>query len=379
MSPALPSDREGAGRKEGVSVLVASGASGGHIFPAIAFIEALKASRRDIRVGLLLPRRNFLSQEKLPPCRVDYLPVRAFKRDDPASLPARLFDFLRSVFKTFFIILEEKPACIVGFGSIASVPAVILGWLFRAKTLIHEQNVVPGEANKFLARFADTIAVTFAETSAYLPGSKNKIVLTGNPVRRELKKFSKEEAARFFGLNPGYATLLVMGGSQGSRSLNHNFIEALSASGRPDNLQVIHLAGAESAERIKEKYLAMAVEARVFPFLNEMAYAYSLSDILVARAGATTIAEACFYGLPAIFLPYPFARRHQSENARFLEAKGCAIVIEEDSRCAVSLREAMDSIINDPLKISRIRNNYGRMSYPDAAGGLASCVLNGFS
>lgn len=360
-----------------LNVLVASGASGGHIFPAVSFIEALTAEFRDARVSLLLPRRNFIGRPGITLCQVRYLPVRPLKAKGLVDFLLWGFDFLKSVFKTAFIIFEDKPSLVVGFGSIASLSAVFLGWFFRVRTVIHEQNLIPGEANKFLGRFADRIAVSFSDTVGYFPKSANKVIVTGNPLRKALKKFSRQEAADFFKADPGLLSILVMGGSQGSQSLNDSFVEALSGISRRWNLQVIHLAGNDSLDAIKEKYAALGIGAKVFPFLEEMAYAYSLSDILVSRAGATTLAEACFYRLPALLLPYPFARRHQTENASFLEKKGCAIVIQDDTSCAAHLKAALDGLIGNPEKIMQMRGNYCSIPAGDAAARLVSCALEG--
>jgi UDP-N-acetylglucosamine--N-acetylmuramyl-(pentapeptide) pyrophosphoryl-undecaprenol N-acetylglucosamine transferase len=269
-----------------------------------------------------------------------------------------------------------KPDAVVGFGTLDSFPLLMLGRLLRAKTLIHEQNVMPGRANRLLARFADRTAVSFAQTKKYLGIRPERIVYTGNPVREELVKIEKAEARIFFGLNPEKFTILVLGGSQGSRSINLRFLEALQGLTGTYSLQVIHLAGDSDGPGLEEKYRNLKLEARVFSFLNQMQYAYSACDIAICRCGATTLAELIHYRLPAILIPYPYAYNHQRWNADVLEEVGAGAIIEEDKLHTDLLALTVKSFLDDPKKLEKMRACYGKLKDVNANQLLAETVIS---
>ena len=166
-------------------ILVITGASGGHIFPALGFLDILRDKYKDISTLLVLPRiNNIINQMQKFDYQVKYISVSSIKLNLDFKNFMAIFRFFKGTLESIVILLSFKPDIIVGFGSLVSVPMVMLAWLLRIKTLIHEQNVIPGRANRFLARFNDKIAVSFAETEGYLKKYKRKVVLTGNPIRR---------------------------------------------------------------------------------------------------------------------------------------------------------------------------------------------------
>ncbi|MDD5167054.1 MAG: undecaprenyldiphospho-muramoylpentapeptide beta-N-acetylglucosaminyltransferase [Candidatus Omnitrophica bacterium] len=359
-------------------VLVATGASGGHIFPALSFLYALREKDKGIDSLLVLPERGIRSQIAFAGYTVKYLPIYPIKlRLDSKNLAA-LFAFIKSFFLSLSILIKFKPDIVVGFGSIDSVPMVMLAWLFRIRTLIHEQNVIPGKANRLLAKFADKIAISFAETKDYLHISPDRICFTGNPIRPELKRLAKKEALDFFGFNEEGFTILVVGGSQGSHTINMAFLGALSIMQPGRSLQVIHISGNKDLDLLSERYklLSANVKPKLFAFLKEMQYAYSASDLVVSRAGATTIAELINFSLPAVIIPYPFAYKHQSKNADILKRNGCAEVIEEDALSAEGLKEALDKFINNGKRIESMRSNYNNKFRSNAADLLVKEALS---
>jgi UDP-N-acetylglucosamine--N-acetylmuramyl-(pentapeptide) pyrophosphoryl-undecaprenol N-acetylglucosamine transferase len=243
------------------------------------------------------------------------------------------------------------------------------------KTLIHEQNVIPGRANRFLAKFVDKIAISFEETSDYWNDYKSKIIITGDPLRKELELIDKKKALDFFGLKSGKFTILVMGGSQGSRRINFGFLRAISAIAGKEDLQIIHLAGCADQEQLKNGYKDLRIDLRLFDFLEPIQYAYNASDLAITRAGATSIAEIIFFGLPAIIIPYPFAYEHQTQNARVLEKKGCGVIIGDSELDGDSLSRNMREIINNPDRLKKMRSSYKDMGRLNANVLLAEAVL----
>jgi UDP-N-acetylglucosamine--N-acetylmuramyl-(pentapeptide) pyrophosphoryl-undecaprenol N-acetylglucosamine transferase len=283
--------------------------------------------------------------------------------------------FIKGSFESLKIILEFKPDIVVGFGSLDSAPSLFLAWLFRIPTMIHEQNVLPGKANSFLARFVDKVAVSFSNTGDYLKINQEKIALTGNPLRKRLKIIDKKTAAGFFGLSQDKFTILVMGGSQGSRHLNSGFLKAVSFLKNVEKIQIIHLTGQEDIEEIRGAYKRMNVASEVFGFFNEMEQAYSASDLVISRAGATTISELEYFKLPAILSPYPYAYSHQLENAKVLRNKGCAVIINDDDLDKDILKVALESIITKPDELKNMRLGFADLVTPKAAELLAETAL----
>ena len=343
---------------EELKILVVTGASGGHIFPAGAFLESLRRECDNIDALLVLPRRSNLGDFNLESFDREYISVSNFGA--PLSLKSlfAFWDFLKSIIESLFIFLRFHPNIVVGFGTSVSVPVVFWAWLFRIKILIHEQNVIPGRANRFLSKFSDLIAVSFAETAEYLANSRDKIVITGNPIRRGLRRYKREEALSFFTLKRDKFTILVFGGSCGSHRVNTIFLESITGIPKKDEIQVIHLAGKNDCEFVINEYRKSNIDSRVFVFLKEMHYAYSVADLVVCRAGATTLAEIISYRIPAVLMPYPFAYRHQMANAKSLENRGAAVVFDEASMNSSILKKELEGLINNRLRLDSMISSY---------------------
>lgn len=343
-------------------VLVVAGASGGHIFPAVAFLETLKVSFPEIKAILAMPSRSKRDYDFSDYYTIRYLStVQVNLRLDLKNLIA-ILKFLKGSWESLFMLIKFKPDLVAGFGGVDSAPMLIFAWALRIKTLIHEQNVVPGKANKLLAKFVDRVAVSFPETEGFLNVNKDKVLVTGNPVRKKLKNIDKCEALRFLGLDNNKFTILVMGGSQGSSRINEVFLSAASGMQASDKVQVIHISGEKDYEILKKSYEGLKVKVKLFGFLQDMEYAYNASDIVVSRAGATTISELMLYNLPAILLPYPFAYKHQLNNARVMEAKGLAVLIEDNELDAAKLGNILNDFISLPEKVNYIRSQYSKIS-----------------
>lgn len=347
-------------------ILVVTGSSGGHIFPALSFLDALNHRYKDIDTMLILPlsRRPLCQDIAQKGTAVNYIsisPIRAIP--DLKNFIAAL-KFFTGLAESIRILLKFKPKIVVGFGTLVCIPMVVFAKIFGIKTLIHEQNVMPGRANRFLAKFADRIAVSFEETKIYLRGYKEKVALTGNPIRKELEPIGKNRAADFFRFRNDKFTILVMGGSQGSRRINFAFLKAISAIAGKFRLQAIHLAGPSDYDLLQQGYKdVLGADIRLFRSLESqsMQYAYSACDLVVSRGGATTIAEIISFGLPAIIIPYPFASKHQMANARVLEKMGSGITIEDSRLEGGALKENIEDFLNNPGRIKTMRAHYNKI------------------
>jgi UDP-N-acetylglucosamine--N-acetylmuramyl-(pentapeptide) pyrophosphoryl-undecaprenol N-acetylglucosamine transferase len=345
-------------------ILVVAGASGGHIFPALSFLERLK-DRYDIKeVLLVLPYDNRINQSLLSGFKVSYISISKVKLELSFQGIFSLFNLFKGAWESVWLLLSFNPDIVVGFGSLVSIPMIIFAWFFRIETLIHEQNVLPGRANKFLARFVDKIAISFKESEKYFINYKSKLIFTGNPLRKEMILIAKDKALDFFRLKHDRFTILVMGGSQASHRINTGFLKAVSELADRSSLQVIHLTGYKDRDLVEKKYQELGIEARCFNFLDAMQYAYSACDLVLSRAGATSISEIIFFQLPAIIVPYPFAYQHQLKNGQVLKNNGSAFIIEDSELEGNRLKEIIETLLNNIAMLKRMRANYTQLLMP---------------
>jgi UDP-N-acetylglucosamine--N-acetylmuramyl-(pentapeptide) pyrophosphoryl-undecaprenol N-acetylglucosamine transferase len=237
---------------------------------------------------------------------------------------------VRGFFRSRSLLKKVRPALVVGFGGYVSFPVLLAAKSMRVRTALHEQNVVPGRANRVLARFTDAVALSHEESRVYFDRS-TRLRVTGNPIRSSIEKNLRLEALEFFGFSSDKKTLLVLGGSQGAESVNRLFLAGLSFLDRTfkKKIQVLHLCGRMDPVDSEEICRRREVHARAFSFFDRMDLAYGAADLCLGRAGATFLAEIEAKGIPAILVPYPFADGHQRENARVFSDRGLAVIAEQ--------------------------------------------------
>mgnify|MGYP001766979514 CR=1 FL=1 len=343
-------------------ILAVAGASGGHIFPATAFLDDFKHAYPDARTLLVLPAKSI--QNKIPATghQLRFIGVSALSLQLSWRNIVALLRFLKSLYECVVIMAQFRPDIVTGFGSIASIPLVLCAWLFRTTVIIHEQNVIPGRANRFLAYLSDGIAVSFKESPGFFAGNGKKAFWTGNIVRRSLVRIDKREALCHFGLEPDKTTILVMGGSQASRRINFGFAKAFKEMSWQRKCQVIHLCGEADKDGLAREYAACEKSVRLLPFLSQMQYAYSCADLVVSRAGATTIAELIAYRIPAVLVPYPYAYNHQDANARILSDAGCAALVPDSGVDTGELLQALESVGRNGAELEAMSGSYARLT-----------------
>lgn len=368
-----------------IRVLIASGASAGHLYPALAFAQRLAAKRPDIAIAFVTSRRGIESAIEKRGYQlffVSLLPISFWG----IKFPRSLYYLCRSFFDSFFIIQKFRPGLVVGFGSYISFPALLESALLRIPTLIHEQNASFGLSNKFLSFFVDKIAVSFTplETAGQSAGIKRflaglkpeKRVFTGNPLRSSLTKSARNDARRFFGLDEAF-TLSVIGGSQGSRRINMEFMEALRLlTERKEKFQFIHISGRGDYLRLKEWYKCITIKYRLFDFLDAIHLAYAAADLVICRAGAGTLSELAYFKKAAILIPYPYARGHQLENALQLKRENAAVVIQEKELSGAGLCEQILRLMRSADERIALEDNIQKFAHPDAADKLAELALS---
>lgn len=359
--------------KESIRIIIAGGGTGGHIFPALAIANALKKIEPDIEI-LFVGAKGKMEMDKIPEAgyKIVGLTIAGYNRSSLMKNIALPFKLVKSFFEVTTILKNFKPAAVIGVGGYSSFPVLRLAQTRRIPTFIHESNSLPGKSNVMLGKRATEIFVATEKMERYFPA--NKTVLTGNPVREIFSKnIPKDDALKFFGLKAGMKTIFIMGGSLGAKSINET-IEANIDAFKKNNLQLIWQTGKLFAERA-----AKAEEDRgniwTNAFINKMEYAYNAADIVVARAGAMTIAELCVVGKPAIFVPYPFAAEdHQAVNAMALVQKDAAVMVRDED-VKTNLMTSLLDLASDGEKMEMLESNIAKMGNSNADEIIAKQIL----
>lgn len=358
--------------------MIAAGGSGGHIFPAIALGRSLSALDKGVDIMYIgsdksLDRRIFEKEG------VSFKALSANKLAYKFS-PAMIVVFLKllaDMFKALSIALSYRPDVVVGFGGYVSFPVIFAAGLLGIPAIVHEQNVVPGRANKVLFKFVKKIALSFEETASAAPGYAGKCVLTGNPIRGDISGSDRSCGMKRFGLDENKFTMLVIGGSQGASFLNRAFVDALSAIGPEQRraIQVIHITGVKDYEWALRAYERLGIDHRVHSFIDRIEEAYGSADLVVTRSGASAIFELASLKKPMILVPYPFAMSHQLDNARAFSRNGAALLVEEKDLNAAVFSDLLLGLIKDGNKMRGLGEAAYRLAVPQASDNLAREVI----
>jgi len=362
--------------KGALKVIISGGGTGGHIYPAIAIAHALKELAPDTEF-LFVGAKGRMEMEKVPEAgyKIKGLWISGFQRSlSPRNLlfPVKL---LYSMYKARKIVQAFQPNIVVGVGGYASGPTLKAAQHFEVPTVIQEQNSYAGVTNKLLAEQASIVCVAYEGLENYFPAEK--LVVTGNPVRKDILDISgkKEEAAKFFKLDPNKKTILVIGGSLGARTINESIDEGFDKIIRK-NVQLIWQTGKNYYKIAKKAdFRHQTNNIRIVDFIKRMDLAYAMADIVVSRAGALSISELCLVHKPAILVPSPnVAEDHQTKNANALSEKGAAIVVKDTESRTVLVDKALELLTNEPAKALLITNIKG-LGRPNAARDIAVQIL----
>jgi UDP-N-acetylglucosamine--N-acetylmuramyl-(pentapeptide) pyrophosphoryl-undecaprenol N-acetylglucosamine transferase len=354
-------------------ILITGGGTGGHIYPALAIAHSLREKNHQI---LFVGAEKALDREIITREGFEFrsIPVLPLERRFSFFIFKFGIKFIMGFFQSFSILLDFRPQLIVGTGGYSSAPVGLAAYFLRISLLIHEQNLYPGLTNRFLSRFAREIDITFPESRKYF--RKGKVRATGNPVREEILNQNRERALKNLRLRSGKFNLLVFGGSRGARAINYCFAQILRKSlleGK--SLQIILLTGFLDFEYLIRAAKESKIPLFIRPFLHHMADAYGVADLVVSRAGATTLAELTVCGLPAILIPYPYAtNRHQEYNACFLEKEGAAMVILERDLSPERLADSILRLIADRERLERMREKSRGLGRPQATDKIMESI-----
>ncbi|MCG8697624.1 MAG: undecaprenyldiphospho-muramoylpentapeptide beta-N-acetylglucosaminyltransferase [Bacteroidales bacterium] len=363
-------------QKDNIKVIIGGGGTGGHIFPAIAIADGIKARypKADI---LFVGADNRMEMERVPKAGypIEGLPVRGFYRKLTLKNFGVLTDYFKSVRKAKQIIKKFKPDVAVGVGGYASAPIIKAAVKAGVPALIQEQNSYAGVTNRMLSKKVRKICVAYDEMERYFPAGK--IQFTGNPVRQfEKSDALKQEALKHFGLSADKPVLLVIGGSLGARTVNNALKKGIDQLANND-IQVIWQTGKYYYEKLKEEVDTQNIpNLKLLDFVTRMDLAYNVADMVISRAGALSISEICLLGKAAILVPSPnVAEDHQTKNAMALVKHNAANMVKdveaEDKLIPLAL-----SVLKDEKQIKKLEENVVLLAKPNATEDIVKEVLN---
>ena len=344
-------------------MIVTGGGTGGHLFPGIAVAEEML--RRCPQGSILFVSTDRAIDNKM-------LVTRSFAKKSISCLPLKgksLSGMLKSVarlpislWQALRIVRDFKPQLVLGVGGYVTGPVVLAARLMGITTCIHEQNSIPGMANRMLGKIVDQVYISIPGSEGFFP--EGKAVLTGNPVRAELLQMADQEKKQAAGKN-----VLVLGGSQGAHRVNGLMVEALASNLSGEQIMVRHQTGSSDEAWVCKAYAAAGVTAQVSSFITDMAAAYREADLVVSRAGATTLAELAVLGKPAILIPFPYAADdHQTTNAAFLVRGGAALMFQERELDGAKLRDEIMGLLHDAPRLQTMAARMKQYARPEATG-----------
>ena len=357
--------------------IISGGGTGGHIFPALSIAEGLKQQFPDAEI-LFVGALGKMEMEKVPAAgfRIVGLPVAGFHRGEIWRNLLFLPKLLASLWKARSVVRNFKPDCVIGVGGYASGPILKVSTRMGIPTLLQEQNSFAGVTNKLLGKKASKICVAYPNMDRFFP--KEKIVFTGNPIRKGLEgiKEKSEESLRFFGLDPDLPVVLVIGGSLGARSLNKGIrakIDLIRSSG----VQFLWQTGKIYYQDIKSELEDHpAGNIHLLEFIQRMDLAFAAADLVISRAGAGTISELCVVGKPSILVPSPnVAEDHQTFNARALAERGAAVLIG-DAEISERLVEEALILVSDRQRLNSLSERIKKMGTPDATKDIVAVIVS---
>lgn len=358
-----------------MNIVIAGGGTGGHVFPALAVAAALKRIFAEAKITFVGTVRG-IESKIIPKEGFDIRFIRS-----EGLVGKNILDTAKSVVKIPLSVMDScsilrklKPELVLGVGGYSSGSVICCAKLMGIPTIIHEQNTLPGLTNRILGKFVDTVAVTYHESTKYFPQAKT--YLTGNPVREGILKGDRERGCKTFGLDQDKFTIFVFGGSRGASHINNAMGEALDhLEPYRDRIQFLHQTGERDFDPMKEIYHSRGFKGTVLPFAYEMADAYAVADLIISRAGATTLAELTACGKAAILVPYPFAAgNHQEINAKKLWDIGAAQMILDRDLNGRALSDMIRYLIEDPEAIAEMERISKSLGSREATGRVIELI-----
>ena len=360
-----------------LKVIISGGGTGGHIFPAVSIANAIKGIDPNADI-LFVGAEGRMEMQRVPDAGYPIigLPIEGFSRKNPFKNIRVLWKILKCQRKARKIIRDFKPQVVVGVGGYASGPTLKTAGQMGIPTLIQEQNSYAGVTNKLLAKSASKICVAYEGMERFFPA--DKIIMTGNPVRQQLlnANITREQAIEQFGLNPARPTLLIIGGSLGARTINESVLAALDTIQQSD-IQIIWQTGKYYSQHIADELAKHAKIDNLFvsDFISNMDVAYTAADLVISRAGASSISELCMLGKPCILVPSPnVAEDHQTKNALALVHKEAALMVKDAEAQSQLIHLALE-VVQNTQQLTSLSTHIKELALPDSANIIAKEVI----
>lgn len=366
-----------------MQVLFTGGGTGGHVYPALAVAKYILEKFPDARI-LYVGTVKGLEGKIVPEAGISFatIEVEGWQRKFSWQGIRAGLKAVGGVRQALKIIKEFQPQIVVGTGGYVCGPVVLAASLLRIPTVLHEQNALPGLTNKMLARLVNKIMITFPPSEKYFP-DKEKIILTGLPVRKEILETSKRESLQKLGLEENKFTLLVSGGSRGAKSINKALLEIYPQLLKKNDFQLIHITGSQGYEETVRALANKGIKIEEYgnvilrPYIYDMQYPLQAADLCLGRAGATFIAEISAIGLPAILVPYPYAaENHQEFNAKSLVDLGGAEMILDKELTGEKLLATINNLCKDQEKVLKMSKNIKKAGNPDSLEKIMGVLVN---
>lgn len=363
-----------------MKVLVTGGGTGGHIYPAIAIANKLKEEIKNIDI-LFVGTKKGLESKIVPNSGFKFktITVSGFKRRismDTMKSTKNLFLGLKDAYK---VIQSFQPDLIIGTGGFVCGPVVFIGALLKIKTVIHEQNVIPGVTNRILSKFTDKVLISFEESRQYFKNN-DKIEITGNPVRRDFIDVDREKSRKDLGVDDDRIIVMVFGGSRGAERINESMVDVLIHFNHKKNIHIIHVTGETHYEKVinvfRKRNIQLAENIVIKDYINDMPKLMGACDLVICRSGAITLAEVTTMGLPAILIPSPYVtNNHQEYNARVLEKNGAAILLTEKELNGNNIVTLINSLIKDRKALKHMGLKSRKISKPNSTDIIYNSII----
>lgn len=358
-------------------IVIAGGGTGGHVFPGIAVAKELKNTVKGVEI-IFIGTPNGIESRIVPKegFDIEFIRSEGIVGKGFYRMMSSISKIPLSVKDSLTLLKDIRPHVVLGVGGYCSGPVLLSAALKGIPTIIHEQNSVPGLTNKLLGKFVNVVAVTYIESMGFFP--KDKTFLAGNPVREEILRGNRDRGYREFSLDRECFTIFVFGGSQGASRINRAVSEALVyLEDFKDKIQFLHQTGEKDFDSVREFYHSRGFKGTIIPFTYNMADAYAVADLVVSRAGATTLAELTACGKAAILIPYPFAAaNHQEINARKLWDLGAAQMILDKELNGKTLSDMVRYLFEEPDAISEMERISKSLGRPDATGKIIELIMS---
>ena len=351
-----------------LKVAVAGGKTGGHLFPALALVREIETRVQHTHV-LFFGTRSGIEAKIVPQqgYDIEFLSVSGFQRKLSMTNLMLPFKLIGSIAKCFYKLKRFNPDIVIGTGGYVSAPVLLTAALLRYPTLIQEQNSYPGVTTRLLSRVVDQVHLSFEDSAVYFK-NRDKLYVSGNPVRSVHVKVDRKTALEKFGLAGDRKTLFIFGGSQGAHSINLAVMHQLDELMLNTDWQLLWGTGESDFQQVQNRCEPYGARIKAISFITDMASAYSVADLVVSRAGATTLSELQACGLPAILVPYPYAAEgHQEANARALVAKNAARMVLDSDLTTGPLVQEINKLADDDDARAALGSNLKALAKPDAA------------